>query len=173
MNNIIIGNMLMLIGSTIMIFCGIINKKNIALIVQTVQLAFMTAGMAVLGSIPAMVVNILGCTRNIIGYYGKLTRSVRIFLIIITTTISLIFNNIGVFGLIPIISSILFILLVDTKNIVVFKWLIAGTSALWVVHDLYVCAYTAVAFDILSIVTSVISVVRYKNKIKKQGNQHR
>ena len=52
----------------------------------------------------------------------------------------------------------------NLKNIVHFKILIIGVMILWVIYDFTIQAYTAVLFDVITIVSNVVSVIQIQNK---------
>lgn len=164
MVNIIIGNVVMFIGAALMSIIGLFKNKKTIIAAQTGQISLMTAGSLLLGSIPGAVVNALSIVRNLLCYNGKLTKTVKGILIFLTVTISVIFNNIGIVGFLPIIASVAFIVFMDTENVVELKWLIIATASMWMIHDIYIQAYSVVPFDILTIITNFVSLKSLQKK---------
>ena len=81
----------------------------------------------------------------------------------------MIFNNMGIIGLLPLVSMIIYILLMNIKDVIKFKYLIIFTMLLWFVYDLCVKLYTAACFDFLTIVTNIIAIVQINiKKINKR-----
>ncbi len=160
MNNLLIGNIIMFVASVIMVISGAIKNKKQTVVLQTTQLSIMTIGTVFLGSIPGTIINIFSCVRNLLSYNGKLNRTAKVLLIVFSVGLSVIFNNLGVVGLLPAISSVLFILYMDTKNVTQFKLLMIFNSICWLVHDVYVQSYTSLVFDILTIITCLIAIIR-------------
>ena len=157
MENIIIGNAVMLVGAILMSVIGLLKNKKTIIATQTGQIALMTAGSLLLGSIPGAVVNALSIVRNLLCYHGKLNKAMKGILIMLTVTFSVLFNNLGIVGFLPIIATVSFIVFMDTENVVHLKWLIIATASLWMIHDIYIQAYSVLPFDILTIVTNFIS----------------
>ena len=87
---------------------------------------------------------------------------IKLLVIFLSIVISLAFNNIGFFVIFPILSIITFTLGVDTKNVVLFKWLIILGNVFWLIHDIHIMSYAAVVFDILGTITNLIGIIRIK-----------
>lgn len=62
----------------------------------------------------------------------------------------------------PIISTIIYILLMDKLKEDRFKMLIIFTLILWGIHDLMVKLYVSSIFDVISIITSFIAIYRIR-----------
>ena len=164
MRNILIGNAVMLIGAILMSVIGLFKNKKTIIAAQTGQIALMTTGSLLLGSIPGAVVNALSIVRNLLCYNGKLTKVMKGILIFLTIVISVAFNNLGIVGFLPIIATVAFIIFMDTENVVELKWLIIVTAAMWMIHDIYIQAYSVVPFDILTIITNFVSLRAIQKK---------
>ncbi len=164
MANIIIGNVVMFVGAVLMSIIGLFKSKKTIIAAQTGQIALMTTGSLLLGSIPGAVVNALSIVRNLLCYNGKLTKVVKSILIFLTITISVAFNNLGIVGFLPIIATVAFIVFMDTENVVELKWLIIVSAAMWMIHDVYIQAYSVVPFDILTIITNFVSLKSIQKK---------
>lgn len=62
----------------------------------------------------------------------------------------------------PIISTIIYILLMDKLKEDRFKMLIIFTLILWGIHDLMVKLYVSSIFDVISIIMSFIAIYRIR-----------
>lgn len=121
----------------------------------------------VLGGITGAIINAISCVRNILCYKEKLNNTSKIILIVLATILSLYFNNLGIIGLLPLISSITYILLMNIKNVIKFKYLIIFTMLLWFFYDLYIKSYTSACFDAMCIITNMGSIIQMnKQKFK-------
>lgn len=168
MSNLIIGNAILFLASLIMVSLGLVKNKKQILLLQTIQIFMMGIGCLFLGSIPAAIINGFSCVRNILAYHDKLNRNSKMVLIALCTSCSLTFNNIGIWGIFPIISSILFVIFIDTKDVSKFKQLEIVSTSLWLAHDIHILAYSAVVFDILTIVTNAVAFTQLKqNRLVK------
>lgn len=164
---IIIGNIIALIASIIMVYSGYLKQKKKILYVQTIQIGLSVLSNIVLGGITGAIINAISCVRNILCYKEKLNNKSKIILIALATILSLCFNNLGTIGLLPLISTITYILLMNIKNVIKFKYLIIFTMILWFFYDLYIKSYTSACFDAMCIITNMGSIIQMnKQKFK-------
>lgn len=159
MNSLVIGNILMLMASILMVCVGMIKNNRKVIAVQTGQMIIMTAGDFLLGSIPGAITSVLAIVRNVLCYNQKLGPLSKIVIIIVLAVSSLLFNNIGWLVLIPIFAASLFTWFVDTEDIIGMKVLIIVNSLCWAIHDSYIQAYTVLPFDIITIISTTISLI--------------
>lgn len=165
---LIMGNIIALIASIIMVYSGYLKEKNKILYAQTIQIGLSVLSNIVLGGITGAIINVISCVRNILCYKEKLNTISKTILILLATILSLFFNNLGFIGLLPLISTIIYILLMNTKDVIKFKCLIIFTMMLWCCYDLYVKSYTAACFDFMSIITNFISINQINKGIFKK-----
>ena len=160
MTNIIIANIVALIASLLMVYTGIIKRKDIIVLVQTIQIGLSVLSNILLGGITGAIINAISCIRNILCYKEKLGSLAKILIIIASIIPSLIFNNLGFIGILPIISAVAYTLFMDTKDIIKFKYLTIFIMFLWGVYDLYIKSYSSAVFDFMTIIANIISVIR-------------
>ena len=161
---LVIGNVIALIASLLFVYSGILKKKDKILIAQSIQKALSTISNIVLRGYSGAITHAISLVRNILCYYDKLNIFVKIIITILTIVLTFIFNNLGIIGLLPLISSLLYLWFMDTKDIVKFKYLMIITIVLWGIYDLTIKSYTSFAFNIFSLVTTIISIVQIKKK---------
>ena len=121
-----------------------------------------------LGAITGAIINALSCIRNILCYKNKVDLKAKIILILLSTILSLIFNNLGLIGLLPVISTVVYILLMNTKDVVKFKWLSIFTMLMWLVYDLFIKSYTSAIFDFMNIMANIISIIQISLRNNKK-----
>jgi hypothetical protein len=168
MTNIIIGNVIALIGSILMVYTGILISKKKILLVQTVQIFMCAISNFILGGITGGIINVLGSIKNILYYNNKLNIVSKIIITLLATTLTLIFNNAGIIGLFPLIVTIFYMWLMDIKDIIKFKILIMFTIALWLVYDLSINSYVSVMFDFMNIITNVVAIFKILKNNKRE-----
>lgn len=168
MIQIIIGNIVALIASLLMVYSGVIKQKKKILYVQTVQIGLSVISNIVLGGIVGAIINALSCVRNILCYKDKLGIKERIIITILALILSISFNNIGIIGILPLISTIVYLWLMNIKNVIKFKILIIFTMLLWFVYDIYIKSYSSAVFDFMNIIANIFSI--FKINKKKQVN---
>ena len=127
----------------------------------------------VIGGITGAIINALSCIRNILCYKNKLDLKAKIILILLSTILSLIFNNLGLIGLLPVISTVVYILLMNTKDVVKFKWLSIFTMLMWLVYDLFIKSYTSAIFDFMNIMANIISIIQISLRNNKKDFNHK
>lgn len=170
MIQIIIGNIIALIASILMVYSGIIKQKKKILYVQTVQIGMSVASNIVLGGVVGAIINALSCVRNILCYKDKLGLKEKIIITILATILSIAFNNLGIIGILPLISTIVYLWLMNLKDVIKFKFLIIFTMILWLIYDICIKSYSSAVFDFLNVVANVISIYQIKCKKEKLKN---
>lgn len=166
---LIIGNIVALIASIIMVYSGYLKQKKKILYTQTIQIGLSVLSNIILGGITGAISNLISCIRNILCYKEKLNNIAKVILIILATILSLCFNNLGFIGLLPLISTITYILLMNIRDVIKFKYLIIFTMILWLFYDIYIKSYTSACFDFMNVVANFISIFqinKQKEKIK-------
>lgn len=169
MTYLVIGNIIALIASLLMVYTGFIKKKDRILYVQTIQILLFVISSTILGGITGAIINALSCIRNILAYKDKLGIKAKLIIILLSIVLSLKFNNLGIIGLLPVVSSVLYIWLMNTKDIVKFKLLIIVTMIIWLIYDIYIKSYTSSIFDFATVIANCISIfqlIRSNNKNK-------
>lgn len=164
MNYVIIGNVIALMASVAMVYAGILKDKKQILIAQTVQCGLFILSNIVLGGIPGAIVNFLSCIRNILCYKGKLGIFEIMILTILSVGLTVIFNDLGIIGLLPMISTVLYIFFMNTKSIVKFKILVISTTVLWLIYDICIKSYTSALFDLFCVITNTVSLIQISCK---------
>ena len=164
MNSIIIGNIIALVASIIMMYTGTIKNKKKIIFTQTIQIALSVISNIVLGGITGAIINGLSCIRNILCYKDKLNKFAKAILIVLATSLSLYFNNLGIIGFLPVISTIAYTLFMDLKDVIKYKYLVIFTMVMWFSYDLYIKSFTAACFDFFTIVTNVVAIIQLRKK---------
>lgn len=162
--NILIGNIIALVASLIMVYTGILKNKKKIIYLQTVQIGLSVISNIVLGGISGAIINGISCIRNVLCYKGMLTTMFKILIVIISIILTLLFNNLGIIGLLPLISIVVYTLFMDTKKVITLKLLIIFTMIMWLLYDFYIKSYTSSLFDLLTIITNVIALNQLRNK---------
>lgn len=167
MSYIIIGNIIALVASILMVYSGIIKNKKKIIYVQTIQISLSVLSNIILNGITGAIINVLSLIRNILCYKDKLKLKTKIIISLLAIIFSLKFNNIGLIGLLPLISMITYIWLMNIKNVIHFKILIIFTMIMWGIYDLYIKSYTSAIFDFASVITNYISIIQINRKNNK------
>lgn len=161
MIQIIIGNIIALKASLLMVYSGLIKKKEKIIYVQTVQIGMSVISNIVLGGITGAIINAISCIRNILCYKNKLTNKEKTIIILVSIVLSLLFNNLGFIGILPLISTVVYTLLMNTIDVIKLKKLIIFTMIMWFIYDIYLKAYTSAIFDFMTIITNSIAIYKF------------
>ena len=117
-----------------------------------------------MGGITGAIVNLVSCVRNILCYKNKLNITAKILITLITTILSIKFNNLGFIGLLPLISTIVYIWTMDTKNVIKLKIVIIFTMITWFIYEMTIKLYISAIFDIANIIANIITIKKIKSK---------
>ena len=164
MSNLIIGNIIALIGSILMVCTGLIKKKDKIIFVQTIQIGLMIISNFVLGGITGAITNIISCIRNILCYKNKLNKIAKTLIIIASAICAILFSNTGFVSLLPLFCTIIYTLFMNIKDVIKFKWLIIFTMIIWLIYDIYIKSYTSSIFDFMSVITNMFSIYKIKKE---------
>ena len=159
---LVIGNIIALIASIFMVYSGIIKNKKKILYIQSIQIGLFVLSNLVLGGIPGAIINFVSFIRNILCYENKLELKEKILITIISIVFVLYFNNLGLIGLLPLVSMIIYIWFMTIKDVIKFKILIMITIVLWCIYDFSIGSYTSFIFDVFTIITNTISIIKIK-----------
>ena len=159
---IIIGNIVALIASFVMVYSGLVKVKKKIIYVQSIEILLYTISNAILGGITGVITNIVSLIRNILCYKDKLNIPLKLIITIVAITLSILFNNLGLIGLLPLISTVTYIWLIDLKNVINFKILMIFTLLLWTIYDFTIKSYTGTFFNMFTIITNIISMISIK-----------
>ena len=101
--------------------------------------------------------------RNILCYKNKLGLKEKIIITILAIILTFKFNNLGYIGLLPLISTVSYIWLMNVKNVKKFKLLIAFTMLMWFIYDIVIKSYASAIFDFMNIVANIVTLFQIKS----------
>lgn len=155
---IIIANVIDFVAALIQVGSGSIKKKSNILVVQIIQLLMQGVSMLLLGGITGAISNVLSCYRNYLCYKEKLNRVWKGILIAASVAMTLLFNNQGWLGIIPVAVCTVYILLMDVKDPIKFKLLVTLSFVPWIIYHFALQLYVAAIFDAVSVITSAVTL---------------
>ena len=162
MVSIIIGNIIALIASILMVYYGMLKQKKKILYFQTVQIGMSVISNIILGGITGAIINALSMIRNILCYKNKLGLKEKIIITILAIILTFKFNNLVYIGLLPLISTVSYIWLMNTKDVRKFKLLIIFTMLMWLIYDVVIKSYTSAIFDFMNIIANMLTLLQIK-----------
>lgn len=162
---LIIGNVIALVASILMVLAGLQKKKNKILFIQIIQIFLTIISNLVLGGYTGAIVNAISLVRDILLYKNKMGTKEKVLLIILSIGLSIAFNNLGIIGLLPLIATVVYILFMNTKNVIKFKYLIIFSMLMWLIYDLTIKSYVSGVFDILSVFANIFAIIQIHKKV--------
>lgn len=146
-------------------------KKNIMIMFLCLNLAS-ALNFLFLESYSATYIYFFAVIETFINYlFEKKKKSIPIYLVVVYIIINLILGIIAytkLIDLIPIICSILFCLSICAKKEHNIRKIMLGNLTLWLVYDITVKAYAYSISNILTTISTIISIYRYDYKPNKQ-----
>ena len=155
-------NIIALIASILMVYSGMLKQKKKILYFQTVQIGMSVISNIILGGITGAIINALSMIRNILCYKNKLGLKEKIIITILAIILTFKFNNLGYIGLLPLISTVSYIWLMNIKDVRKFKLLIIFTMLMWLIYDVVIKSYTSAIFDFMNIIANMLTLLQIK-----------
>ncbi len=163
---VIIANIIDFIAALIQVGSGSIKQKKKILVVQNIQLLMQAASMLLLGGVTGAVSNVLSCYRNYLCYKEKLSTFWKGILIAATVGMTVLLNEQGLLGVLPAVVCTVFIIFMDVKDPVKFKFLVTVTFVPWMFYHFILKSYVGAFFDVATIITNAMtlySMIKEKN----------
>ena len=154
----IAANIIDFLAAMLQVASGSIKKKARILVVQIVQLLMQATSMLLVGGITGAVNNVLSCFRNYLCYKEKLNWVWKALLIAASVALTLLLNDQGLLGILPVAICTVYILLMDLKDPIAFKLLVTLTFVPWVFYHFFLGLYVAAVFDVLSVITNAVTL---------------
>ena len=159
MNNILLGNIVALVGALCMVFAGFLKTRKKILMLQCLQFGLLGVSNLILGAYTAVTSNVLGIARNIFCIRHEFTMLWKIIFIAVQAALVLIFNTSGWIGFLPAIAACGLTWFLDLKDAMPLKVVIILTTVCWVIYDYSFQNYVTVFFDLATIVTNVVGII--------------
>ena len=157
---VLIGNLLSLVGCSLMVLIGFVKKKERVLGYQCFQFGFLAAANLLLGATSGFISGVVSILRNLIFPRVKGGVYLKLAFILVQVVLTLLAGWAGAISLLPLMAGILFTWFIDARSDAQLKLVIMAAQVLWGVYDLYYANYVAFTFDVLTIVTNFIALVQ-------------
>ena len=164
----LIAQVLSLIGYTLMVITGYIKKEKKMLRTQDVQLLFIIAMGVLLNAFSGIIINTIQIIKNEVYLRGKLNKYTKAAIVGAGIVMTLIFNNGGIAGWLPAVNLFIFTYFLGMGGAIGIKILIFITTCGWGVYDFSIKNYVGFIFDILTIISCIIGIIR----LKKDGGSN-
>lgn len=166
---IVLANVISFAGCILMVAIGLMKDRRKILGMQCVQWVIMGISNLMLGGVTGFISNMISTVRNLYTLKRDLTQPVKWMFIAVQVVVSAAFNGIGWIGWLPIVAAVVFTLFLDQKDERVLKCSIIFGQILWAVFDLSLMNYTAFAFDVFTIISTAIGLVRISREKTGKG----
>lgn len=167
MTSILIGNIISLVGCTLMVCIGFIKEKKRILTAQCFQFGILSISNLVLGGNMGFVSNIVSIIRNLVFSRWKSTTALKLLFIAVQLLLSLRASEGGLVGWLPVLATILFTWFIDTKSEVTLKTVIIVSEVFWLVYDLCHLNYVSVCFDAFTMLSNFAGILMLRRPRKK------
>jgi len=164
MDRILLGNLLSMVGCSLMVAIGFVGKKERILWLQCVQFSILAAANVVLGAFTGAVSGIVGVVRNLVFTRVESSAAWKVLFLVIQAGMALRANPQGLLDWLPILSGSLFTWFIDLKSEVGFKSMIIAAQAMWLVYDLCYSNYVSAVFDVFTMLSNLIGILMIRKK---------
>ena len=156
---VIIANVIDFVAALVQVASGSIKKKTKILVVQSIQLLMQAVSMLLLGGVTGAVSNVISCYRNYLCYKEKLTTFWKIVLIAVSVAMTVLLNDQGLLGVLPAVVCTVYIIFMDLKDPVKFKFLVTVSFVPWIFYHFALRAYVAAFFDAATVMTNAVTLI--------------
>jgi len=163
----LMAQLLSLIGYVLMVVTGYIKKEKKMLRTQDVQLLFIIGMGVLLNAFSGIIINSIQIVKNEIYLRGKLNKYTKAVIVGLGVAMTLIFNNGGIAGWLPAVNLFIFTYFLGMGGAMGIKALIFITTCGWAIYDFSITNYVGFVFDILTLISCIIGVIRLKNENNK------
>lgn len=164
---IVIANVIQLVSAAVDFISNTIKRRKTTIQLQIIGGVLDSTSDLLLQGFSGLVVDATDTICSTLNYRDQLTPR-RQFLLVMATVVLIPFvNNLGVIGLLPLLSTVFFTCTARTRDPYSFKLINALSFLPWVVYDFSIEAYVSMVGDILSIVLCVVAAIRIKRREDK------
>lgn len=156
---LLLGNLISLVGCTMMILIGFIKKKEHILVAQCAQFSLQSVGNLVLGSVSGSLSCVIGVIRILVFQRVRVTAALKIGFLALQAALTFFAGASTVIQWIPFFSMVLYTWYLDTDNAILFKLVNLLGVMMWAVHDIHYRNYVAFSFDLMTVVSTVIGIL--------------
>ena len=155
---LLLGNLLSLVGCSMMILIGFIKKKERILLAQVAQFSIQSFSNLVLGSVSGFISCVIGVIRIFVFTKFRVTVWLKLAFLAVQAALTFAFGAQTLIQWIPFLSMVLYTWYLDTDNVVTFKLANLAGVIMWAFHDWHYRNFVAFSFDIFTIVSTTIGI---------------
>ena len=162
MNPVLIGNLISLAGCIVMVWIGLVRKRDNILKVQCLQFALQGLANLILGGFSGFISSVTCILRNILFLRCDPTLLLKLSIILLQALLSSPALGTGVIEWLPILSTAFYIFNMSTHSPARLKCAGIVTQSLWLTYDLYHLNIAGVFFDGFTIVSNLVGILLVK-----------
>ena len=155
---LLLGNLISLVGCSMMILIGFIKNKDKILLAQCGQFSIQAAGNLVLGSVSGGISCIIAVIRIFVFKYVKVTVWLKLGFIGLQAVLTALSGAHTIIQWIPCLSMVAYTWYLDSDSAIVFKLANVAGVIMWAVHDFHYHNFVAFSFDIMTIVSTFAGI---------------
>ncbi len=163
--NVILGNIVSILGCTVMVLVGLVHEKKRILEVQCLQFTLMGISHGLLGGWGGVASCVVSIARNLAVFKtGHFTVKLKLIFIAIMGALSVATITLNPITWIPFVATAIFTWYIDCECVIKFKWVMIITVLMWLVYDLAHLNFVSSAFDIFTAISTYYSIVQIKKR---------
>lgn len=168
MNEVLIANILMVIGEAILFIASSRKNKKTILIYQIVSMLVMTVASYLLKGYGAIVMDVIGITRNLLSINNIASRWLTYFFISAAIVFGLLFNNKGFLGILPILANVsTSLIIIDRKSTArQVRFVCAFSSFCWAIYNFAIKGYAGVVTNFINCFSYLYHAISMKEENK-------
>lgn len=165
--SLIIGNIFSFLASLCTAVSVVKRSKTDFMHWQVGNTLFAILTNVALFSYSGVTTNAVSLIRNILAYKNKLSLIRTVFILAASLSLGLIFNNRGLIGILPVLSSAGYTFCIYiTKNEQQLRYALIVDLSFWATYYLYIQAYPSViTYSVLNVWT-LIQIIRYRKRMR-------
>ncbi|MBR4471674.1 MAG: YgjV family protein [Erysipelotrichaceae bacterium] len=166
MNEVLIANILMIIGEAILFIASSRKNKKTILIYQIVSMLVMTVASYLLKGYGAIVMDVIGITRNLLSINGIASRWLTYLFISAAIIFGILFNNKGLLGYLPIVANVSQSLIIINRKSTArqIRFVCAFSSFCWAIYNFAIKGYAGVITNLVNSISYLYHAIRMKEE---------
>ena len=168
MNEVLIANILMIIGEAILFIASSRKNKKTILIYQIISMLVMTIASYLLKGYGAIVMDVIGITRNLLSINNIASRWLTYFFISAAIVFGLLFNNKGFLGILPILANVsTSLIIIDRRSTArQVRFVCAFSSFCWAIYNFAIKGYAGVVTNFINCLSYLYHAISMKEENK-------
>jgi len=169
----IAGNVISFFGCLMMVAIGFIKRKEQVLAAQCGQFGLQAVANLLLGSVSGCVSGLVGIVRIVVfTRVRKVTGWLKLGFIVLHAALTFVFGAHTLVQWLPMLAMVAYTWYLDTEDALLFKVVNLLGVCMWLVHDVHYINYSAMVFDVLTIISTTTGAVLLLRDRKKGEKTH-